>query len=289
MNRRALILLLLPVLATAQRHRDGHSWRVEDNEKIDRSFNFSGGDPHKLLVDNISGYVHVTGSAGSQIQISVARHNGADSSAALADAKRDVKLDISQQGNFVRLYVDGPFRTANGTNYRGDDFYGYRVTFDYDIQVPFDTELVLKTVNDGTVEVRKTTGDFTINAVNGGIDVSELSGSGAIRTVNGPVKAAFTRNPSKPCGFHSVNGAVDVYFQPGLNADLDFRTVNGGIYSDFDVTARASTEPGMTQNVNGKVLYRVDRRNMAARAGSGGPELKFSSVNGAIRLHSKGL
>jgi hypothetical protein len=287
MNRRALILLLLPALAAAQRHRDSHPWRVEDNEKIDRSFTFSGGDPHKLLVDNISGYVHVTGTSGSQIQISVAKHIGADSSAAMADAKRDVKLDISQQGNFVRLYVDGPFRTGNGINYRGDDFYGYRVKLDYDIQVPADTEVVLKSINDGTIEVRKTTGDFTISGVNDGIDVSDLSGSGAIRTVNGPLKASFTRNPSKPSEFHSVNGSVDVYFQPSFNADLEFQTLNGGIFSDFDVTARPTA--ATSQNVNGKVLYRVDRRNMAARAGSGGPELKFSTINGSIRLHSKGM
>jgi len=289
MKRRALILLLLPALAAAQRHREPRSWRVEDREKIDRSFTFSGGDPHKLLVDNINGYVHVTGTAGSQVQVSVAKHVGAESDAAMAEAKRDVKLDLSQQGNFVRLYVDGPFRNQNGVNYRGDEYYGYRVTFDYDIQVPHDTELVLKTVSDGTIEVRKTSGDFTISGVNGGIDVSELSGSGVIRTVNGPVKAAFTRNPTKPSEFRSVNGSVDVYFQPSLNADLDFRTINGGVYTDFDVTTRPVQSAGTTENVNGKFLYRVDRRNMAARAGSGGPELKFDTINGAIRLHSKGL
>lgn len=287
MKRRAWILLLLPALAVAQRYREPRSWRVEDREKIDRSFSFSGSEPHKLLVDNVSGYVHVTGTAGSQVQVSVAKHVGADSTAAMAEAKRDVKLDISQQGNFVRLYVDGPFRSGNGINYRGDDYYGYRVTFDYDVQVPYDTELVIKNVNDGTIEVRKTTADFTINGVNGGIDVSELSGSGAIRTVNGPVKATFTKNPSKPCEFRSVNGSLDVYFQPGLNADLDFKTLNGGIYTDFDVTTRPVQ--GVAQNVDGKFLYRVDHRAMAARAGGGGPELKFETLNGAIRLHSKGL
>ena len=39
--------------------------------------------------------------------------------------------------------------------------------------------------------------------------------------MNGPVKAAFARNPSKPSEFRSVNGSIDVYFQPSLNADLD--------------------------------------------------------------------
>ena len=292
MKRLALILIfLLPALTWAQRHRDQRSWRVEDNEKIDRSFSFTGSDAHKLLVDNISGFVHVSGYSGAQIQVSVARHTGADSSSAMAEAKRDVKLDMSQQGNFVRLYVDGPFRNhngnGNGVNYRGDDYYGYRVTFDYDIQVPLDTELVLKSINDGDIVVKKTAGDFTVNGLNGGIEMEEISGSGTVRTLNGPVKVAFTRNPAKASEFHSLNGNVDVYFQPSLNADLSFHTLNGGIYTDFDVVTRPSSGSG--QNIDGKFLYRVDRRSMSARTGNGGPELKFDTLNGSIRLHSKAL
>jgi hypothetical protein len=284
-----MLIVLLPALAFGQRHRDQRSWRVEDNEKIDRSFSFTGGDAHKLLVDNISGFVHVTGYSGAQVQVSVAKHIGADSTAALSEAKRDVKLDMSQQGNFVRLYVEGPFRKTNGdgVNYRGDDYYGYRVTFDYEIQVPFDTELVLKSINDGDIVVRKTAGDYTVNGLNGGIEMQEISGSGSVRTLNGPVKVAFTRNPAKTSEFHSLNGNEDVYFQPTLNADLSFKTLNGGIYTDFDVVTRPVATSG--QNVDGKFLYRVDRRNMTARTGSGGPELKFDTLNGSIRLHSKGM
>ncbi len=290
MKRLPLILILmLPALTFGQRHRDDRSWRVEDSEKIDRSFSFTGGDPHKLLIDNVSGFVHVTGYSGAQAQVSVTKHIGADSSAAMAEAKRDVKLDMTQQGNYVRLYVDGPFRNSNGSgvNYRGDDYYGYRVRFDYEIQVPFDTELILKTINEGDIEVKKTSGDFTVNGLNGGIDMQEVSGSGTVRTLNGPVKVTFTRNPAKASEFHSLNGNVDVYFQPSLNADLSFHTLNGGIYTDFDVVTRPSNGTG--QNIDGKFLYRVDRRSMAARTGSGGPELKFDTLNGSIRLHSKGM
>ena len=94
--------------------------------------------------------------------MSIEKHIYADSSEAMAEAKRDVKMDMSQQGNFVRLYEDGPFRTANGTNFRGESYYGYRVVFDFDVQVPYDTELVLKTVNHGDIQVKKTTGDYDI-------------------------------------------------------------------------------------------------------------------------------
>jgi hypothetical protein len=289
MKRATFMLALLPLAGVAQRHdRELQDWRVKDQEAIKRSFDVtSGSGPAKLLVDNISGFVHVTGYSGREVQVSVQKHIGADSNEAMAEAKRDVKLDMSQQGNYVRLYVDGPFRDRNGVNYRGDNYYGYRVILDYEIQVPAATELILKTINNGEIEVKKTTGDFEIDGLNGGIDMEEISGSGKIRTLNGPVKVAFSRNPTKNVEFRTLNGKMDVYFQPGLNADLNFHTLNGGIYSDFDITTRPSRTSASGENVNGKFVYRSDRRSMEARAGSGGPELSFNALNGTIRLHSK--
>ncbi|HTS27181.1 MAG TPA: hypothetical protein VMH81_14995 [Bryobacteraceae bacterium] len=283
-----LTALLLPVAAFAQ-HRGNRDWRVEDHETITRSFDVSGSSgPQKLLVDNISGFIHVTGYAGKAIQVKAEKSIGADSNEGIQEAKRDVKLDMSQQGNFVRLYVDGPFRGNNGVNYRGDDYYGYRVYFDYEIQVPFATELILKTINAGEIEVRKTTGDFEVSGLNGGIDMEEVSGSGTVRTLNGPVKVSFSKNPAKNSEFRTLNGKMDIYFQPPLDAELNFHTLNGGIYADFDITTRPAKVVG-GDNGAGKFVYRSDGRNMEGRAGKGGPELSFHGLNGPIRLHSKTL
>ena len=288
-TRLILTMAAVPALLAAQHRYNGRDWRQHDEETIQRSFNVSeGSGPQKLLVDNISGYVHVTGYAGNEIQVKAQRRTGADSTEALQAAKRDVKLDMSQQGNFVRLYVDGPFRSANGTNYRGDEYYGYRVAFDYDIQVPAATEVVLKTINDGDIVVKKTTGDYEINGLNGGIEMDEVGGSGIVKTLNGPVKVSFSRNPGKPSEFRSLNGKVEIYFQPGLNADLNFHTLNGGIYTDFEVAARP-TQTSAGESGGTKFVYRSDRRRMSGRVGSGGPELTFDTLNGSILLHSKAL
>jgi len=173
-------------------------------------------------------------------------------------------------------------------NYRGDNYYGYRVAFDYDIQVPSGTELILKTINQGDIVVKKTSGDYEINGLNGGIEMEEISGSGTVRTLNGPLKVSFSKNPSKNSDFRTLNGKMDIYFQPGLNADLNFHTLNGGVYSDFEITSRpARAAAGSVENT--KFVYRSDRRSMDGRAGSGGPELTFNALNGPIRLHSKAL
>jgi hypothetical protein len=279
-------LALLSAALTA-RAADDRNWKFDEHESVSKSFDIpASAGPRRLLVDNISGFIHVTGSAGNQVRISVDRETRAFSQQAADEAKRDVKLDMSQQGNFVRLYADGPFRGSNGTNYRGDDYYGYRVIFDFEIEVPADTEVVLKNLN-SPIELKKTTGDYDIHGLNGKIDVQEVSGSGTIQTLNGSVKVAFSRNPQRETHFKTLNGSIDVYFQPPLDADLHFKKLNGEVYTDFDVTT-LPIQPGSMQNLNGKFIYRSDR-SMAGRAGKGGPELDFETLNGSIRLRSKAL
>jgi hypothetical protein len=273
-----MTLILLPALAWGQ--RDERNWKFENRETIHRSFDVSSAsNAKKLLVDNMNGFIHVNGYGGKEVQVTVEKHIRAESNEAMAEAQRDVKLDMSQQGNFVRLYEDGPFRNHS----RGDRYYGYHVDFDFEIQVPSDTELVLKGFNQ-EIEVKKTAGDFDIHGFNGGIDMEDVSGSGAVETFNGKVKVAFSKNPARETHFKTFNGSVDVYFQPTLDADLHFKTFHGAIYTDFEVNAVSSGE-----SKNGKFIYRSSHRMTAGRTGKGGPELSFDTFNGSIRLHSKAL
>jgi hypothetical protein len=273
-------LAIVPVLAAG---RDSDNWKVEDRETITHAFQVaSGSNDKRLLVDNIDGFIHVNAYNGSEVRISVERHTIAESKEALAEAKRDVKLDISQQGNFVRLYADGPFRNNN----RGDRYYNYRVQFDFEIQVPKEIELVLKNLNH-EIQVKGTSGDFEIHGLNGAIDMEAVAGSGAVHTLNGKVKVSFARNPERASDFHTLNGSVDVYFQQPLNADLKFRSLNGGVWADFDLAPLASSTA--FDQRGGKLIYSSARSNRdgSGRVGNGGPLLTFTGLNGPIRLHTK--
>ena len=86
--------------------------------------------------------------------------------------------------------------------------------------------------------------------------------------------------------FKTVNGTIDTEFQPGLSADLSFKTFNGQIYSDFDVTP-LPTPVGSTDRKNGMFVYRSNSRLHEARTGHGGPKLSFETLNGGIQLHEE--
>jgi DUF4097 and DUF4098 domain-containing protein YvlB len=104
--------------------------------------------------------------------------------------------------------------------------------------------------------------------------------------LNGKVKVTFSKNPSKATTFKTLNGTVDVYFQNNLDADLHFKKLNGGIYTDFELTMIA--DKGSSNSSDGRWVFRSDNK-IAGRAGKGGPELSFETLNGSIRLHSKTL
>jgi hypothetical protein len=250
---------------------------IEDHQTIQNSFP----NATKLLVDNINGSIHVTGVPGNELRFKADEQITAESPEALAEARRDVKLDVSTQGTFVRLYVDGPFREHD----RGWQYYAYKVKFDYDIQVPIGAELILKTVNGGEITVKGTAGTFDVRHVNGAVTMEQISGSGAVHSVNGPLKVAFSRNPAGPTKFNTVNGTIDVHLQSPLNADLKFKTLNGHVYTDFDVAA-LPISAGTVETRNGKFIYKGDRAQ-SGRVGAGGPELSFETVNGNVRLHYK--
>src|SRR5437879_13640856 len=94
-----LMLAAVPLMAQP-RNRDDRNWKVDEKETIRKTFDLSSGSGDKrLLVDNISGSVHVTGYGGSQVQAVVEKHIYAYSNEAPQEAKRDVKTDMTPHGN----------------------------------------------------------------------------------------------------------------------------------------------------------------------------------------------
>jgi hypothetical protein len=256
-------------------------WSVREEETIQKTLTLSGA-PLRVVIDNVQGYVHVKGATGSQVRLTAHKVIRAETDNDLQEAKREIKLDVSEKPGTVSIYYDAPWRcNCEGQGRHERRF--YKVKYDIDVEVPRAARTVISTVNEGDVRVDNIEGGFDVSDVNGGISMSAISGFGNVHTVNGPVAVHFAKNPSGPCSFKSINGQLDIYFRPDLSADLLFKTFNGEIYSDFEVTPRAS--PAVeTEQREGKFIYRSNRAR-GARAGRGGPELLFDAFNGSIRLH----
>lgn len=235
-----------------------------------------------VIVDNVNGPIHVVGDGGAQVRFTATESN--------PDHASDVHLDVTQTADSVKLYVDGPFRCGDEGTRRCDhwsddwDDASHRVRFDFELHVPANARLDLKTVNHGDIEVESVAGDYTIHNINGGVDIEQMGGSGTANTINGALKASFRTNPRGPSDFGSLNGAVSLYFQPSLNANLTYKTLNGSVYSDFPVTPVASNLP-TTESRDGHMIVFRRGRTTAARIGAGGPVFALHTLNGNIYIH----
>jgi hypothetical protein len=281
----SLAMLLLPQVAAplhASGDDDDSSMRQQEKETINKSFTLTG--EHKILeVDNVFGSIEVSGTQGNQVQLIVNKTIFAESKDRLEAAKKEVTLDITDQPDFLKLYVNGPFRCNCNDGCEGNHGdRGYRVKMDFQLQVPRNIEVKLKTVNSGHIHVQDVTGNFSVRNVNGGIEMQNMAGSGVAKTVNGPVKVTFRENPREQSDFGTINGNVELYFVRGLAGDFRFKTMNGHVFSDFEMTSLPA-QPVSAEQHGGKFVFRSDRYT-GGRIGAGGPEIKAENLNGDIRV-----
>lgn len=257
---------------------------VKNEETIRKTFTLTASEGKRLLdVDNVTGSIEVTGTSSDQVQLVVNKTIRAESKERLEKAQKEVTLDISQETGLLKLYVNGPFRCNCNDgcwHSRGED--GYSVHMDFQLQVPHDLELNLKTVNGGHVTVKDVNGHYSVRNVNGGIEMQDMAGSGHVKTVNGGVKVTFRENPREDSDFSTINGNVDLYFARNLSADFRFKTMNGGVFSDFPMTTLPASE-SQGERRNGRFVFHADRYT-GGRVGSGGPQIRAENLNGTIRV-----
>lgn len=267
----------------------GFAAELEERETIHKIF----AGAKSIEVDNVNGSIQVTASNGPEIQADIQKTLRADDAGRAEAARREVKLDISDASGEVKLFVDGPFRChCNDTGFRSRNNMsewrrrGYRVDYDFQLKVPAGTKLYLSTINHGGIKVSGTSGDFDVENINGGIEMLEISGSGRVYALNGRVNVTFAKNPERASSFGSLNGAVDIAFQPDLSADARLKSFNGAMYTDFPVTY-LPTSAAVPQRRDGRFVYHSNEFT-GVRIGRGGPEYKFETFNGNLRIINRG-
>jgi DUF4097 and DUF4098 domain-containing protein YvlB len=263
---------------------------VEENREIQRNINLTGSANKKvLLVDIINGSIRINGNSKNQVEINAYENIRAKTKEKLKQAKEEVTLDIFEEDNKIVIYMEGPFRNKHrggSVNYQGWGYYGYEVSYDVEINVPFEIELNLKTINDGDIQVENCGGEFDIENINGSINLSGMSGFGRAYALNGKMQADFIKNPKEDCYFGSLNGDVEVYFPNNFEADIRLKTFNGDVYTDFEVTYLPNLAIQQITKKGGKKVYKSDR-TMGVRIGKGGPEIELDAFNGDILLHDR--
>lgn len=155
------------------------------------------------------------------------------------------------------------------------------------IQVPFGVSINLSCMNNGDIEVENVQGEIEIENLNGEISVTDSSGVVLANALNGDITISLNEvYPDKPMSFTSLNGDIDVSMPADTAANLEMKTFQGDIRSNFEIEMQAAEEePTVTGQGRGRGRYRVEfETGSRGTINGGGPQFVFSTHNGDIRI-----
>jgi hypothetical protein len=167
-------------------------------------------------------------------------------------ARREVRLEVIKTAAGMELIVDGPFRCdvrrrRAGERWCGSDHDpGYRVSYDIEISLPERCAVDASTVND---------------------DVS----------------AIYRSRPEGRVSLRTINGDVELV-APDLAADVELKTMNGEMWSEFPFTQGASRPP-VQEWEDGRRVIRFDGAATVRVGGGGrGDRHRLETLNGSVYL-----
>ena len=243
------------------------------DRQTDASFRWTGRVTNGawLNVRNLNGNVRVETGTGDEVQVRATKswRRGDPADVRIAVSRygpndRDVLVCAIWGSNTV--CSENEYRTRNdgdGNRNRNND-----VSVQFVVTVPRYMHVQGSSVN-GSVDVTGTSGQIRANSVNGNVRAESSGGPVEARAVNGNVTARMGNiGSSENLSYASVNGNVLVEFSGDLNADIEMSTVNGGFETNFPLPLRG----------------RINPRHIRATVGSGGRDIKLSTVNGNVEL-----
>lgn len=163
-------------------------------------------------------------------------------------------------------------RCEDGGDYRLNGVKKNDVAVRITVELPRNVPIEVGTVNGG-LEIAGVSAPVEASTVNGRIVVTTSTGPVKATTINGSIEAVMQSLTSGDVRLTTVNGSVTAGLPPKINANVDAETVNGRVETDFPV----------------KVQGKLSTRHLRGTIGTGGPMLKFVTVNGSITLHEAGL
>ncbi len=240
-------------------------------EREPNAFSYRGqlGAGLTVNVRNINGAIAVERSASGQVEVSAEkrwRRGDPDNVRIVQVAGRDGSIMVCALWNDAECTKDGIRGHSSNRWGRNND-----VSVHFTVRVPDGVHVNMQTVN-GDVDIGGVSGMVEAQTVNGSIDARSTGGPVHAQTVNGSIEASMSALGSEDLRYSTVNGAITLELPFNSNADLDISTVNGSVNTDFPVTIQGS----------------ISRKRLRGTIGSGGPELKASTVNGSVTLKRAG-
>jgi len=213
----------------------------------------------RIELASINGAVHVAAWDQNEVKLDAVKR--ADNEEHLKDA------EIRVESHADSISIETHYR-EQGSGWHGDHYQATSV--EYTLTVPRGARLdEIKLINGG-LDVTGVTGEVHASCINGKLTARGLSARVKLATINGPLDANFDRLPAASVELSSINGPVELTMPSDAKASIEATTIHGGIDNDF----------GLHTND-----HRFVGHDMRGELGGGGAEIRLNNVNGPIHVH----
>ena len=214
----------------------------------------------RVELDNINGDVHITSWDRNEVKVDAVKY------AYTKERLDEAQIEVDAGKDYVSIR----------TKYRDHDLnfnwgsHNNPASVEYTLTVPRMAQLdEIKLINGG-LDVSGMSGEVRASCINGRLEAHDLAGRARLSTVNGRLEARFDQLDGRDLELNSVNGTVKLTIPSDSRAEVEANTVSGGIENDFGL------------HVN---HHRIIGHDLRGELGSGGAHIHLQNVNGRIEIH----
>lgn len=265
-RRRLLPVLILPLLLGSVGGAGCDivtaDFRSEESTEWHKTYQLDANG--RLEINNVNGKIAVEPSAGNTVDVTATKKaRGASPEAAKAALER---ATIAEDVSAGRIRIDTKVSKITGFVINGAN-----VQVEYRVKVPAGAEVKFTTVNGG-IEITGLTGRITAETTNGGVTTREVGGQLEASTTNGGLDIDLLRVPEGGVKLEFTNGGLKMRMPRDAKATISASITNGGI--------SAGDLPIETTGEN-------TRRRLEGRLNGGGGRIQIEGTNGGITLSAR--
>jgi DUF4097 and DUF4098 domain-containing protein YvlB len=259
-RRTAVLLPLLVALAAASSACDivTADFRSKETAEWRKTYQWQPGT--RVEITNVNGKIDVTPSADNTVEVVAVKQARASSPEAARAALE--RIEIKEETGAGGIKLETKVSRPNGLFNHGG------VEVRYTVKVPAAADVSFTTVNGG-IEVSGITGRVDAQTTNGGIRARDVAGPIDASTTNGGVDVDLAQVAASGVKLECTNGGIKLRLSPDAKATITASVTNGGIGVN-EIAGLETTES--------------TRRRLEARLNGGGPTIRLSGTNGGIQI-----
>jgi hypothetical protein len=213
-------------------------------------------------ISNINGKISVEPASGDRVEVVAVKSARAATADAAKSALERIQINVDASRTDLRIATKLP-RTSGWFEMGGTQV-------KYTVRVPNGADVKFTTVNGG-VEVTGLTGTIKAEATNGAVVARQVSGTVEASTTNGGVEVELAKVGEGGARLECTNGGLKLTLPADAKATISASITNGGI--KYDGLALDTTENS--------------RRRVEGRLNGGGPSIRLEGTNGGIVIASR--